>query len=348
MKGNKKLRHELKKNKANDPNYLFDPIQFSEINRDFYRQYLDGYFAIKVNHLIKLSESSKNEKEELFEFELGDVKAYMTSDDSISDIGKYVNTEIVMTTFHCLETFVRMFIAHSALSDCPNLILSNLSIKEYHNNLNSIQKKKYNYMNRTMTDDEVIARTFYNGMENVEKHSKILNVSPQEILDGIKVYINYAVRFLKDNSEYNTYKHGFYLQQSEQGFIIKSDSSKLEGKGNAFTYVKSVESKNGKQWSKFTKWFDVEYLAQLTVVYSYYTGSLLKLWKYIYLGESDEGNEGIHIPRFLDLNEILKNEKNNSSLNFFSVNSDKGSDKIDFITNKSSINYRYFKEEFDR
>ena len=337
-KQKKELKHKHKKDKNNDPNFLFDPSQYTEINTEFYNNFLDGYFFLKVSQLYNLTNSPENKIMELFNFELEELK--VSPDYKYSDtlVDRNVTTEIVMTTFHCLETYLRMYISHSALSECPNLILANLSIKDYHENINAILSGKLNYMNPDLSDDEILAETFYFGMENLEYYCANKNVgSVKEVLDVHKEYLKYAAGFVKNNSEYNTYKHGFYLQQSTEGFSISNSTGVLRSQGSAFTFITKEKNKNGKsEWAKTTKYFDREFHVKITIIFEYYLSILMDMWKFHYIGNDD----GYHLERPIPFDEILRTQKSNTKFQDSNFELEELMDGM--VSQEIRFHYRYF------
>ncbi|MRJ46944.1 hypothetical protein [Fundicoccus ignavus] len=339
MKKNKSQLQKIKK-KENDPNHNFDESQHYEINKDFYDYFLDGYFFLKVSHLYSLKRLDVDKQKELFNFELMSLKTDDQYKYSKHLLSSYISTELVMNTFHCMETFVRLYIAHSAGSECPNLILANLSIDEYQKNITAIQNNKFNYMRPELSDDEVIAETYYHGLENV----KLLSInkkqySVEQILNLRKEYLVYAANFLRDNKEYNTYKHGFYLNQNDNGFEIKNDNGVLSARGSSFEFI-SITREKGKQatWTKNIKFFDEDMLAIVTIAFELYMTSMVRLWGNHYLGKHQ--NEPLLIP--FEIEDFLKVEKEN-------INAvDNEGKEVDFFKNVRSkgmsMEYRYFLE----
>src|SRR5699024_12790084 len=89
------------------------------------------------------------------------------------EILKYAKTELAVTVFHCLESFLRLYMAHCSMRGCPWLDLADMTLTKYNNNIQKLKKQVYNIFNLSdFTDDEIITAVFY-GSKSV----------PAEIID---------------------------------------------------------------------------------------------------------------------------------------------------------------------
>lgn len=338
----KQVKNNYRKIKTNDPDYLFDKTQFYEINKDFYENFLDGFFFIKISNLIKLLNSSIEEQKELFNFQMDIFRVSSDYKYTEKSIYNYVSTEIVMTTFHCMETFVRLYIAHSALSECPNMVLAKLSINEYRKNLQALVDNKFNYMNQNQTNTEIIANVFFLSMENLEYYCKEKEYSIEEVTFEYMNYLNYAANFLLDNSEYNTYKHGFYMQQVDHDYQIKNKGGGISGKGSAFDFIRSINTKDGKKWAKISKFFDIEHLSKVTIMFEHYFTIMLRNWEIHLLRKEDS----LLLTKPMELLLFFENKKSNSVMSFLdSMNIEGSNFTTEMDLNTITFEYRYFINE---
>ncbi|MGX9818184.1 hypothetical protein [Lactococcus lactis] len=269
--------------KKENPHYKFAEWQYREINKEFYENYQESYYFLKMSNLIRLSQAGDGERAKLYSLKSEGIEIIADYDKSTKEIDKFVSTEIQMTLFQCLETYLRMYIAHSALSPCANLQLVQLDLQKYRKQVNKIIQGKFNGMAQQFSDDEVLAKVFFGSMETLEKYAKLNEKEINEILMIFKENLIYAANFVRDNSEYNTFKHGFYLSQLQPKISLKNEAGELSQDGDAFSFIKLEKNKEGyRQFIKVTKWFSPKLSLNIALAFERYTVNMLELWKAIY------------------------------------------------------------------
>lgn len=331
------------KNKKNNPNHNFVKSQVGDINKRFYDNFLESYFFIKVSNLYSLLNSSDDERKKIYDLRIDKLEISGEYKPSENAVEKYVITEIVMTMFQCMETYLRMYMAHSALTGCPNLILADLTIKDYQKNVKNIAMGKFNTMNTKYTDDELITITFYASEENIQQLASKWNKTVEYVIEQNKKYLQYAASFVLDNSEYNSFKHGMYVSQENSGFSWGDENKGLSKQGDALVYIGKTRHSDGQlQWTKIVKWVDIKLYATLILVFNLYLDTLLQFWEDILVKKSEQIK--LILPH--DLDEIKKNH-GESGVRLRNRNSEEdlqGLQESLFITSLK-FPYSYYREE---
>lgn len=178
------------------------------------------YFDIKIFDLLNILNNSKKCIDDLKtnEFKIGKIKIGFC-EISEEKIVSYAKSEIMSTYYHCLETFMRLFIAHSLLETYPMIEIANLDIKKYKDYLNDFKNGVFDNLNDKMTGDETILYIIF-GFSDFEK-SKI----SKENFDKVKNWIMTIASELLSISEYNSFKHGLNMFQGFGSFCINPNNS---------------------------------------------------------------------------------------------------------------------------
>lgn len=256
-----------KAKKSNNPFFNLASEQFEELNDEFYKNYNKDYYSIKLDSLLKMIESSEsyckgsNMKVGILEYERSFEE---------EEILKYAKTELAVTVFHCLESFLRLYMAHCSMRGCPWLDLADMTLTKYNNNIQKLKKQVYNIFNLSdFTDDEIITAVFYGSKSVPAEIIDKTNLTEKEIVERFKRYIQFAVTYLDNRQDYNSYKHGLQITQKENGFSYggtRGTNEILSVHGDSLTYLQvKKDDKNNKRWVKTTKWID--YKQQATLIF---------------------------------------------------------------------------------
>lgn len=298
----KRSKHEINQS----PNYKLAKEQFKGLNEAFYKNYSRNYYSIKVASLMNILNNQDFYVKELKTTKIKNLE-YTFDIEKNETISKYVKTELVMTLFHCLETFIRLFIAHSKIQGCPRLSLAQIDLASFKNAVKNLKNEKYNFMNSKYNDDEIISLTFLGSKTVPKELAEKINLDEKAIIDRFKQYLKYAADFVGKNADYNTFKHGMYLSQQHSGFSFTNGLGEKIGKnGDALVFLTKKRDKLGHlRWFENTKWIDCIQSATLIVFYNHYINSLLTLWQDILVNSSKNGR---NIMGPFDLKEILENK----------------------------------------
>ncbi|WP_102262408.1 hypothetical protein [Mesobacillus jeotgali] len=309
MKGKKKQSY----NKLRDPDYKLAPEQFSELNKEFYEGFLNDYYGLKVINLLSVITNTEKHVENLMkqQIEIDKLKIELEKGEiETENMTKFAKVELAMTYFHCLETFIRLFIAHAKLSGCPWLEIAKLSISKYKEELKKISEGKFNHLNNRIGEDETILYVF-TGLTKPDGEIT------EEFIEGYKEWLTFSARELLETYDYNSFKHGLAVSPSQNGFTLgrPNEDFKIEAHGEVIEHLTRMESGERLIWAKQTNFVSYDKKATFILMLERFMTSILDVGKEAFL----EKGEGIRvtIPNKLSPQEILKSDSDN----FIKVNS---------------------------
>lgn len=255
--------------------------QFFSLNQKFYKNYPCNYFLNKLQEiLIKISLPEKfAEQLNGTSVEIGKLKAIVDWE-STEEIRQYAKIELSELYYHCLETFMRVFIARAKLTGCDWLELNRLSINEYHTALKKIVRGNFSWLNNSLSENLTIQYALTGIDYSVSEISSAT-------INNWKRWIVDCARILNDIKAYNAYKHGLTLRAEETGFSLQADrDTKAYGKhGDTVSYLIKTEKKDRFVWAEKHEFIDIDVCATKIFVFSNLLTSMIKVGKYVYLQE---------------------------------------------------------------
>lgn len=283
-KGNNRIDNKLK-----NPDYKLAKEQFNELNKNFYSDFLESFYSIKVINLLSLITASEKSVNNFIEnpIEIDRLKIVTQIEDIESDsVVKYAKAELAMSYFHCLETFIRLFIAHAKFSGCPWLELARLSITKYKKELQNIKAGKFNDFNNQITGDETILYVFTG-------QTKPKGEITEEFIGGYKKWLTFATNELLETYDYNSFKHGLAISPTNNGFTLGDPDQefKLEAHGEVIEHLTRMNSKDRVIWAKQTNFVKYDEKATYILILERLIKSILDVGKETYL----HGGEGIRV-----------------------------------------------------
>lgn len=183
------------------------PEQIQDTNEMFYRDFSLDYFENKIINLLEIIDNAKEyiSRIENRHFKVGKLEFDGIQNVDENNVIKYAKSELISTYYHCLETFMRLFIAHAKSTESPLLDLTTLSIDEYHYIINELSKGNIKVVNNKLTAEQIISRTLI-GFDKIENSP----LSESE-LKNLKEWIIWCANELKSIPEYNSLKHGLSM-----------------------------------------------------------------------------------------------------------------------------------------
>lgn len=228
---------------ADDPN---NPI--NKINQTFYRDYDEDYFVNKAIFLGSIIAEPKPIKEH-------SKKGYSIGKLQVSNVHitqkwlvGYAKREIVINSYHSIESFFRLFFAHVEEPECPWVGVEQMkNFKEFKKRIEKLLHRKYfkGDHNKAVASILLGGRSMYN------------NLSDDDWQENVKRTVELVDRLGTDilsNQDYNVYKHGAALLDTKFGFWL--DDGKVIGadKQDSFMYLSSkVERTPDKTIKRFQK-----------------------------------------------------------------------------------------------
>lgn len=224
------------------------PIQFAEIDEEFFNSYNIEYFDLKCLDIIQkldnpdsLYAHTLNKK-----FTVDGITIENKEDIKAEDVLSYAKLDLVSTHYHCLESFMRLFIALNKNCGCIALALASLDSRIFRDVVKNIAKGNFSDVGTSATD--TILKAFIGN-----------NKRPDTITDkdceNWKNWIQEIAKKIVDSNANNSYKHGFYLQPNISGIKISNEETPfvLEAKGDSLINYTIKEKSGRKIWVKRTK-----------------------------------------------------------------------------------------------
>lgn len=181
------------------------PGQEDDINKMFYRDYMIDYFDIKITTLVDLLSNTKENIDKLStqNYKLGKIKFKTLHSTDLDKLTSFAKSEIVSEYYHCLETFMRLFISHALFNPSPLIELTAMDNREYHKYLNQIARGDFEHLNDKFNEDETISLVIIGGKDYKESGLT------EKQFNNLKEWIGICAKQLQSISEYNSFKHGF-------------------------------------------------------------------------------------------------------------------------------------------
>lgn len=269
--------------KLKNPDYKLDTEQFAELNKQFYDGFLDDFYGIKVVNLLSLITNKENVVDNLMQqsIEIDKLKIDLTKENINSDsIVKYAKVELAMCYYHCLETFIRLFVAHAKFSGCPWLDLARLTLSKYKDELEKIRGGEFGHLNTKLSEDETILYVF----TGITKPKG--NIT-KEFIEGYKKWLSFAANELLETYDYNSFKHGLAVSPTQNGVRFGRPDGKfmIEAHGEVIEHLTRMKDRERIIWGKQTNLVSYDKKATFILVLEKLMSSIINVGRNGYLKE---------------------------------------------------------------
>jgi hypothetical protein len=265
--------------------------QLPDLNKMFYRDFIPDYFELKIANLLyiitktdKYVEDVKSTKLEIGKIRFSNVQ--LENDLAI----KYAKSEIISTYYHCLETFMRLFLGHVSLEKCPWLEITYLNIREYRKKLKEIASGKFDALNDKFNEQETILDALV-GVKDIKK-LKMTDVQYTKLKD----WIVWCAQELLNMSEYNSLKHGLVLFPSFGSVKIEAGGMVLSKEGDAVNILSIDETEERYVFNNKTIFVEYDFKVSIIHIFSEMIRNIVYVGKLHYLGSE---KKHIEIPGLL-------------------------------------------------
>jgi hypothetical protein len=235
----------MAKKKKKGPDEGLTPNQYQKLNEEFYNEYFSDYFFIKfavmanlVNQPEKMLEIFNDPQQNITFGELK-VDPFRIEQEEIVKFGKL---ELSIMYYHCIETFLRIFLAHSTIPQCPWLEISReTNYRKFKSDLKKLSDGKFGFRD-DLTTDEIITYVF-TGRKQLPT-----TINSTEIIKSLKEWIQWSAKELLEVYDYNAYKHGLTVTTDRRGFTIhnRDVDEKLEEHEESLKIIHKHD--NGDRW----------------------------------------------------------------------------------------------------
>lgn len=226
----------------------------SQLNKEFYEKYDKDYFYNKAIFLAGILASTEQYLEVLSKgYEIGKIKIGKMESTDTKWAKDFAKQELVINSYHSIESFFRLLFAHIEQPECPWLGVLNLrDFKTFKKRIEQLLNRKYFMKNH----NEALAyyligtKEAYEGLSDEDWEKNVKNVV--DLVDRIG-------HDLLSTPDYNVFKHGAALFNTEMGFQL-ADVIKVE-KQDSFMFLSNTYEKEDKRiikkyfkTYKFMKW----------------------------------------------------------------------------------------------
>lgn len=232
--------------------------KYNELNREFYNSYYSDYFTDK---LIVLGSLYSHHEELLKVINNNDVtieKLSFRPQESIpyiTDINPLVKMELTALYYHSIETFLRIFLAHSTFKPCPWLELSRVSnYSKFKEHVAELSLGNFNLSHGECKEQEILLKLFYctNDIHIIQGVPK--TITNTEAANYLKEWITWSARELLEVYDYNAYKHGLSLYSKPLKMELQVTSTEtIESESETMVFIGKEYTTKGILWKKITQ-----------------------------------------------------------------------------------------------
>ena len=222
----------------------------TEINMTFYKDYDADYFINKVGLLGSIIAKPKPIQDHLRSgYKTGKITVGK-GDITQKWLVDYAKREIVTNSYHCIESFFRLFFAHIEEPECPWIGVEQLqNFTQFKDRINKLRQRTYFKDDH----DESVATVL------LGKRDMYPKLSDEEWKNNVKRTVELVDRIASDilsNQDYNVYKHGAALLNTKFGFSLGDGSVLKADSQDSFMYLSSQTTKaSGKTIKQFSRTF---------------------------------------------------------------------------------------------
>ncbi|OZS78496.1 hypothetical protein CF394_06995 [Tetzosporium hominis] len=269
--------------------------KYINLNKEFYDDYAKEYFSTKLLLLSSILSKPDRFMDVLYDGE--DIKVGALSfkpdenDLAKSELEKYARLELATTYYHCIETFLRLFLAHVSIPACPWLEISrDTDFRKFKKTVADILEDKFKYADTQLTLEENLLYVFY-GNYKAEFFSDH-GITMEEAKDILMKWIKWAAKDFISVYDYNAFKHGLTVSTDTQGLTIgrADEKFKIEERGDALKFIAKKQKKERWVWEKKYVFTPLDFRAVAIHIYSSLINNLLKVGRITYLKEEKLDN----------------------------------------------------------
>ena len=271
-----------KKNKLS-PDLGLAIEQYGSLNKNFYEGFILDFYNIKLINLLFLISNTDDFVSNIVDKKLKVERfaASLKREEIVNeDIKKYAKLEMAMTYYHCLETFIRLFLAHATLSGCPWLDLTRLTVGKYKLGLESLSKNNFKNLNKTLNENDTILYV-------LTGQTKRLEGLLIEDIEGLRYWISWSASQLLKTYDYNSFKHGLAISPKTMGLeMVGNENFSIKAQGEALEFISKNEKGNRYVWTKEIVWIPYDSRAAIISTVSNMIKNIMIVGKAIHLKES--------------------------------------------------------------
>ncbi|CAM4454621.1 hypothetical protein [Paenibacillus typhae] len=287
--------------------------QIVELNKEFYDEYFEEYFEIRLLLLGEIitnpelfSDFIKKQKIKVGVLEINPESTILNKELLL----KYAKLEMSVTYYHCLETFLRVFLAHIEIKQSPWLEISReTNYKIFKESLVTLSEGKFNFAYQGLSSDELITYVFCGHKQLPDDVN-----NREEVLNAWKEWIKWAAKETIKMYDYNAYKHGLAIQSDTRGFSLGNEKDgQIKVDNDSLKFLSKKRKKDRWIWEKRVVFTPLDYRGACISIIESLIKNILTVGKLTYLGIEFESleflpNETCTPQYFMELSNKDKNE----------------------------------------
>lgn len=281
-----------KKKPANKPGPDIGLVEkeIYNLNKEFYYDYAKEYFSTKLvllSSILSKTDKFMNVLHDGADIKVGVLNFKLGENDlAKSELEKYARLELATTYYHCIETFLRLFLAHVSIPVCPWLEISReTDFRKFKKTVADLLEDKFKYDDTQFTLEENLLYVFYGNYQDefFSKH----NITMKEAKDILMKWIKWAAKDFISVYDYNAFKHGLTVSTDTRGFTFGriDDSFKIEEHGDALKFIAKKQKQERWVWERKYVFTPLDFRAVAIHIYSSLINNLLKIGRVTYLNE---------------------------------------------------------------
>jgi len=278
-------KNKQKKPRKKGPDHGLVPQEYQRLNKEFYEEYFSDYFFIKfavasnfVNQSEKMLEII-NDPQNKVVFGKLEVDPFEFKQEELVKFGKL---ELSIMYYHCIETFLRIFLAHVTIPPCPWLEIGReTNYHKFKNKLKELANGKFDFSKSDWTSDELITYVF-SGVKRFPEQ-----VNGPEIINSLKEWVQWAAKELLEVYDYNAYKHGLTVSPDKRGFKIRNpnDGRTLEEHEESLKIIYKHDDGDRFVWMEKVKFTRFDYQSTCIMIIQKLVLNILNVGKVTYLNK---------------------------------------------------------------
>lgn len=289
-----------------NPDKGLSAISIAELNREFYKNYFKDYFGIKMVMLLWMTNSkevvidslqNQSVKKGIFELPKG---ISLTSE----EIDRFVNVELATEYYHCLETFLRLFLSHIEIPKCPWIEISrDTNYANFKNKIKKLADGQFDFKHDNLSFNELVLYIFY-GVKDIT-NTESIELDNDSAVKILLKYISNAAKELLMVYDYNSYKHGLAVFAKKGGFTLGNAGDNVEEHGDCLEFLSKKINQNRLIWNKTSVFTFLDYRCAMMWIYSHLCSNILNIGDLTYNKNTSEC-EILHIGQDDIIDKFLK------------------------------------------
>ncbi len=233
------------------PDIDLEVEQLQELNREFYQNYYSSYFGTKLTLLGSLYTNpidflsiidSKGIKIDVYETKQSIER---------TELEKFTKLELSILYYHCIETFLRLFIAYA---ECNSVIWLEFArdrdYKKFKEKVKKIANGNFTFRGNGL---DYFSKNIFYGLDIINDFEFPENTKLETAIDILKEWLVFSSNEILEVYEYNSFKHGLSVYVgSNSKYYSENDINNEDGKIDCLVYINKCMVDGRYKWQKCT------------------------------------------------------------------------------------------------